>query len=88
MGIKKTDFMGAIPAVAGRLPDDMKGFAVGMLPGMIYKGMQGDKDKEEEIKQLEKELATMSKNTGTGGARMAAGGKVPMGYGKARYNRK
>ena len=40
MGLKITDFMGAIPAIGGRMDKEDRGFLVGMLPGLMYKESQ------------------------------------------------
>lgn len=44
MALKVTDFMGAIPAIGGRMKKEDRGFLLGTLPGIMYKQSQKRKD--------------------------------------------
>jgi hypothetical protein len=68
MGLKSTDFMGAIPAIGGRMDKEDRGFLVGLLPGLIYKESQKNKKKSSPSQQV-----AQASNVGK---RMKRGGKV------------
>ena len=75
--MKATDFMGLIPAVAGRAKEKNKGFAIGLLPGLLYRNK---KEKEEEASnQVAEQMKTSDVGVGRAssvGKMMRKGGKV------------
>jgi hypothetical protein len=102
--MKSTDFMGLIPAVAGRAKGKNKGFAIGLLPGLLYRNK---KEKEEASKQVAEQMKTSDVGVGrasSAGKMMRKGGKVKSksykhggklgcgaaikGYGKGPYKKK
>lgn len=76
MSLKSTDFMGAIPAIGGRMDKEDRGFLFGLLPGLIYKESQKNKKKSspsQQVAQASNVGVTQSSNVGK---RMKRGGKV------------
>lgn len=78
MGLKITDFMGAIPAIGGRMDKEDRGFLVGMLPGLMYKESQKNKNKNEDSpsKQVAQASNVGQAQASNVGKRMKKGGKV------------
>jgi len=102
--MKDTDFMGLIPAVAGRAKGKNKGFAIGLLPGLLYRNK---KEKEEASNQAAEQIKAADVGVGrasSAGKMMRKGGKVKSksykhsgklgcgaaikGYGKGPYKKK
>ena len=102
--MKATDFMGLIPAVAGRAKGKNKGFAIGFLPGLLY---SNKKEKEEASNQAAEQIKAADVGVGrasSAGKMMRKGGKVKSksykhggklgcgaaikGYGKGPYKKK
>jgi hypothetical protein len=76
MGLKPTDFMGAIPAIGGRMKEEDRGFLFGMLPGLIYKESQKNKKKDSPSKQVAQASNVGQAQASNVGKRMKKGGKV------------
>jgi hypothetical protein len=76
MGLKITDFMGVIPAIGGRLDKEDRGFLVGMLPGLMYKESQKNKNKDSSSKQVAQASNVGQAQASNVGKRMKKGGKV------------
>ena len=76
MGLKITDFMGAIPAIGGRMDKEDRGFLVGMLPGLMYKESQKNKKKDSPSKQVAQASNVGQAQASNVGKRMKKGGKV------------
>lgn len=75
MGLKVTDFMGAIPAIGGRMDKEDRGFLVGLLPGVMYKESQRKKRRtpSQQVAQASNVGQAQASNVGK---RMKKGGKV------------
>jgi len=82
MGLKVTDFMGAIPAIGGRMDKEDRGFLVGMLPGLMYKESQKNKKKNSPDKQVAQASNVGQSQAANAGKRMKNGGKVSSSKGK------
>ena len=76
MGLKGTDFMGAIPAIGGRMDKEDRGFLVGMLPGLMYKESQKNKNEDSPSKQVAQASNVGQTQASNVGKRMKKGGKV------------
>jgi len=82
MGLKVTDFMGAIPAIGGRMDKEDRGFLFGMLPGLMYKESQKNKKKNSPDKQVAQASNVGQSQAANVGKRMKKGGKVSSSKGK------
>lgn len=76
MGLKITDFMGAIPAIGGRMDKEDRGFLVGLLPGVMYKESQKNKKKNSPRQQVAQASNVGQAQASNVGKRMKKGGKV------------
>jgi hypothetical protein len=76
MGLKSTDFMGAIPAIGGRMDKEDRGFLFGLLPGLIYKESQKNKKKSSPSQQVAQASNVGVAQSSNVGKRMKRGGKV------------
>ena len=85
MGLKATDFMGAIPAAMGRMDKEDRGFALGLLPGLLYK--QSQKNKKGSSKDQAAQAANVRvAEAASSGKKMKKGGKVSFSR-KCSHNR-
>jgi hypothetical protein len=85
MGLKATDFMGAIPAAMGRMDKEDRGFALGLLPGLLYK--QSQKNKKGSSKDQAAQAANVRvAEASSSGKMMKKGGKVSSSR-KCSHNR-
>ncbi|MEK9895038.1 MAG: hypothetical protein VW518_01250 [Burkholderiaceae bacterium] len=77
---KATDFMGLIPAIAGRTKKQNRGFALGLLPGLLYRDKQKRKQEEEKRQGKTNQQLAMEGASQVGQASstkmMKKGGKV------------
>ena len=85
MGLKATDFMGALPAAMGRMDKEDRGFALGLLPGLLYK--QSQKNKKGSSKDQAAQAANVRvAEASSSGKMMKKGGKVSSSR-KCSHNR-
>jgi hypothetical protein len=88
MGLKATDFMGALPAAMGRMDKEDRGFALGLLPGLLYKESQKNKKRspKDQTAQAAQAANVRVAEAASSGKKMKKGGKVSSSR-KCSHNR-